>query len=87
MPAGRRTTAQRLEHRERRLLAGAEAGLGFGRPGPRVLLQEPVGVLAPSRALADQADFGLALAHHHALDERRERQDGCPVTSLSAGPS
>ena len=30
------------------------------------------------RALADQRDLGLALAHHQALDERRERNDGLP---------
>jgi hypothetical protein len=34
-----------------------------------------VGVLAPAGAFADQGDLGLALLHHQALDERRERGD------------
>ena len=69
---------ERLQHRERRLVSRPQARLGLGRSGPRVLLQQAVGVLAPARALADQADLGLALAHHHALDERRERENGLP---------
>ena len=54
----------------------AETCFGFGRPGPRVLLQHPVGVLAPACALADQLDLGRALAHHQRFDERRERRHG-----------
>ena len=56
-------------------MPGPEARLGLGRAGPAVLLQEPVRVLAPAGALADQLDLGLALAHHHPLDERGERVD------------
>ena len=57
-------------------MSGPQAGLCFRRAGPRVLLQQAVRVLAPARALADQLDLGLALPHHHALDERRKRADG-----------
>ena len=67
-----------LQQRQRRLVSGPEAGLRFRRPRPRVLLQQAVRVLAPACALADQLDLGLALPHHHALDERRERSHGLP---------
>ena len=69
---------ERLQHRERGLVACPQARLGLGRARARVLLQQPVGVLAPARALADQRDLRLALAHHHALDEGRERGDRLP---------
>src|SRR6478609_2422750 len=39
-------------------------------------------MLAPARALADQRDLVLALAHEHRLDERRERED-VPRTDLA----
>jgi hypothetical protein len=48
---------ERLQHRERGLVPSPQAGLGLGCTGPRVLLQQPVGVLAPARTLADQADL------------------------------
>ena len=32
-------------------------------------------MLAPAGALADQLYLGRALAHHHALDQRRQRRD------------
>ena len=79
--------AERVEHRERRLVPGAEARLRLGRARSRVLLQEPVGVLAPAGALADQLHLRLALAHHHALDLRRERRYVRSITSLSGGPA
>jgi hypothetical protein len=68
--------AERLQHGQRGFVAGPQAGFGFRRPRPRVLLEEPVRVLAPPGALADQLDLGRALAAHRALDERRERRDG-----------
>ena len=66
---------ERREQRERRLVPRAQGRLGLGRARPRVLLQQPVRVLAPARALADQRHLGLALPHQQALDERRERRD------------
>ena len=66
----------RLEERERRLVSGAQARLRLRRARPRVLLQEAMRVLAPSRALPDQRDLDLALARHHRLDGCCERDDG-----------
>ena len=63
-----------------------QAGLGFGRSGPRVLLQKTVRVLTPSGALSDQAKLGLALAHHQTLDERCERKDGVPADLAQRRP-
>ena len=40
-----------------------------------LFLQQPVGVLTPAGALPDQLHLGRALAHHHALDQRRQRRD------------
>ncbi len=66
--------AERLQHRERRLVPCPEARLGLGHAGSRVLLQQPVCVLAPARALPDQPDLVLALPHHHGLDHGRDRR-------------
>ena len=43
-------------------------------------------VLAPSRALANERDLGLALAHHQALDERRKRGDRGADDLAQGGP-
>ena len=56
-----------------------EARLRLGRAGPRVLLQEPVRVLAPAGALADQRRPRPSLLRTIiALDERRERRRRAP---------
>jgi hypothetical protein len=74
---GRETPAvavsELFEHRERRLVARAQAGLGLGRAGTRIPLQEPVSVGAPATALPDERDLRLALARHHRLDDVAER--------------
>ena len=76
--------AERREHRQRRLVPGAQARLRLGRARDRVLLEQPVGVLAPARALPDQLDLGRALAGHRALDRRRDSGATlAPVTSES----
>ena len=67
--------AERVVHGERRLVARAQAGLGLGRAGHAVLLQQPVGVAAPAPALADQLDLRVALANEHRLQQRGERRD------------
>ena len=64
------------EHRERRLVPGAQACLRLCRADPAVVLEQPMRVFAPARALADQLDLGRALSHHHGLDERCERRHG-----------
>ncbi len=66
---------ERREHRQRRLVAGPQAGLCLGRTRHGVLLEQPVGVLAPACALPDQLDLGLALPGHRALDHVRQRRD------------
>ena len=71
----RRRRPRRSEQRERRLVPGAEARLRLGDAGSSRVLQEPVGMLAPARALADERDLGLALARQHRLDLHRERGD------------
>ena len=63
--------AERSEHGEARLVAGAEACLRLGRAGSRVLLQESVRMCAPTGALADELDLGLALARHQLLQSRK----------------
>src|SRR5262249_55243160 len=68
--------AERLEHRERRLLRGTQARLRLGDPRTRVLLEQTVPVRAPAPALPDQRDLVLALPRHHALDEIADRRDG-----------
>ena len=65
--------AELVDHREGRFVPCAQAGLRLGHARTGVLLQQPVGVLAPAGALADQLHLRLALAHHHALDQRRQR--------------
>src|SRR5262249_38206975 len=69
--------AERLEHRERRLLRCTQARLRLGDPRTRVLLEQTVPVCAPPPALADQRDLVLALPRHHALDQIADRRDGC----------
>ena len=70
--------AERVDHRERGLVAGPQARLRLGHSRTGVLLEQPVCVLAPASALPDQLDLRLALAHHHALDQRRQSGDVGP---------
>src|SRR5581483_108924 len=67
--------AEALQHRQCRLVSGAEADRSLGRTRARVLLQQAVSVLAPARALADELDLAVALPHPHRLDRRGHRRD------------
>ena len=77
---GRREAAvvgrpESVQHGEARLVSGAETCLCLCHPGPGVLLQEPMRVLAPAGALADELDLRLALARHELLERRGGRDD------------
>src|SRR5581483_6644602 len=69
---------ERREHGQGRLVAGPQARLGLGRPRHRVLLEQPVRVLAPAGAQPDQLDLGGALPRHRGLDRAGERCDRRP---------
>ena len=68
--------AERLQHRQCRLVARPQARLGLRGAGPGVLLQQPVRVLAPASALADERELVLALSRHHPLDGVGKERDG-----------
>ena len=66
---------ERVEHREAGLVPRTETRLRLGHTRPRVLLQQPVRVLAPAGALADELDLRLALPRHETLERRRRGHD------------
>ena len=72
--------ADRIEHRERRLVARTLRHLRLGDADARVALEEPVREVAPADALADERDLRLRLDRHLRLDllddadDRRARE-------------
>jgi hypothetical protein len=68
--------ADRVEHRERRLVARARRDLGLGHSGPRVALEQRVREMPPANALPDERDLRLGLDRHLLLDPVRDPDDG-----------
>ena len=68
--------ADRVEHREGRLVRRALRHLGLRDARARVALEQPMREVPPPAALADQRDLGLGLDRHLLLDLRRDSDDG-----------
>ena len=77
--------ADRVEHRERRLVARALGDLGLGGTDARVALQEPVREVPPAHALADERDLGCGLDRHLRLDPLRDADTVAPESSTERG--
>ena len=80
--------ADRVQHRERRLVARALGDLGLRGADPRVALEQPVREVPPAHALADERDLGLGLHRHlRARSARRRGRRVAPESSRERRPA
>ncbi len=68
--------ADRVQHRERRLVARALGDLGLRRADARVALKHPLREVSPAHALADEGDLRVGLHCHLPLDLFDDADDG-----------